>query len=67
MIHGSEANRTEQRRAAFVVRLMPATSFYDHALGAEIGKKHPTQGYGVRPLFLISGIDRANNNFTIGH
>lgn len=67
MIHGSEANRTECRRAAFVVRLMPATSFYDHALGTEIGKKHPAQGYGVRPLFLISGIDQANNNFTIGH
>ncbi len=67
MIHGSLANRTDQRRAAFIVRLMPATSFYDHALGAETGKKHPAQGYGVRPLYLVSGTDRAGNNFTIGH
>lgn len=67
MIHGSDANHTDQRRAAFIVRLMPATSFYDHALGAEIGRKHPSQGYGTRPLFLVSGEDRAGNDFTIGH
>ncbi len=67
MIHGSSANRTDKRRAAFIVRLMPATSLYDHALGAEIGKKHPAQGYGVRPLYLVSGQDRAGNNFSIGH
>lgn len=67
MIHGSHANRTDQRRAAFIVRLMPATSFYNHALGAETGKKHPAQGYGVRPLYLVSGEDKAGNDFTIGH
>lgn len=68
MIHGSSANRTNRRRAAFIVRLMPATSFYDHAQGAEIGKKHPTQGYGTRPLFLVRGEDRhGGNNFEIGH
>ncbi len=67
MIHGSNANRTDKRRAAFIVRLMPTTSFYDHALGAETGKKHPTQGYGTRPLYLVSGEDRAGNNFAIGH
>ena len=67
MIHGSTANRTDKRRAAFIIRLMPASSFYDHALGAEIGKKHPKQGYGTRPLYLINGKDRAGNNFTIGH
>lgn len=67
MIHGSDANRTDKRRAAFIVRMMPANSLYDHALGAEIGKKHPAQGYGVRPLYLVSGQDRAGNNFSIGH
>lgn len=67
MIHGSQPNLTDQRRAALIVRLMPASSFYDHALGAEIGKKHPAQGYGIRPLYLINGQDRAGNNFTIGH
>ena len=67
MIHGSTANRTDKRRADFIIRLMPASSFYDHAQGAEIGKKHPKQGYGTRPLYLINGTDRAGNNFTIGH
>lgn len=67
MIHGSKPNRTDHPRPAFIIRLMPATCFYDHALGAETGKKHPAQGYGIRPLYLISGQDRANNNFTIGH
>lgn len=67
LIHGSRANRTDKRRAAFIVRLMPATSFYDHNLGSEIGKQHAAQGYGVRPLHLISGMDRAGNNFEIGH
>ena len=67
MIHGSQANLTDSRRAAFVVRLMPASSFYDHKLGAQIGKKHPLQGYGERPLYLVSGDDKAGNNFEIGH
>lgn len=67
MIHGSKPNRTDKARPAFIVRLMPATSLYDHALGAEIGKRHPAQGYGERPLHLVSGRDRAGNDFTIGH
>ena len=67
MIHGSKGNHTDKARPALIVRLMPATSFYDHELGAEIGKRHPAQGYGTRPLFLVSGEDKAGNNFTIGH
>ncbi len=68
MIHGSLANTTTERRAGFVVRLMPAASHYDHALGEEIGKKHAEHDYGRRPLFLVRGDDvNGNNNFTIGH
>ena len=68
MIHGSKANHTDKRRAAFIVRLMPAASHYDHALGAEMGKKHEAHGYGVRPLYLVSGKDACGkNNFEIGH
>ena len=67
MIHSLQANRTNRRRAAFIIRLMPGSSFYDHDLGAEIGKKHPLQGYGVRTLYLESGVDKAGNNFEIGH
>lgn len=68
MIHGSKANRTRERRAAFVVRLMPASSHYDHALGEEIGRKHAAHDYGKRPLFLVRGKDACGkNNFSIGH
>lgn len=68
MIHGSKANRTDKRRAAFIVRMMPATSHYNHALGAEMGKDHAHHGYGTRPLYLVRGKDACGkNNFTIGH
>lgn len=68
MVHGSAANRTAQRRAAFIVRLMPATSLYDHKLGAAMGAKHTAHGYGVRPLYQVRGRDaHGGNNFEIGH
>ncbi len=68
MIHGSGPNRTDRRRAGFVVRLMPASSYYDHALGAEFAKQHPAQDYGNRALFLLRGQDRSGrNDFSIGH
>ena len=68
MIHGSHANSTERRRAAFVVRLMPGTSYYDHALGEAMGRQNPAHDYGRRPLFLVRGQDRTGrNDFSIGH
>ena len=68
MIHGSTANLTDQRRAAFIVRLMPGSCFYDHGLGREMGKKHQSHDYGYRPLFLVRGKDTTGkNDFTIGH
>lgn len=68
MIHGSHANNTALRRAAFVIRLMPGTSHYDHALGEELGKQNPAHDYGRRPLYLVRGQDRTGlNDFTIGH
>lgn len=68
MIHASSPNRTPNRRAAFVVRLMPGTSVYDHALGAEYAKQHPIQDYGNRALHLLRGRDRTGlNDFSKGH
>lgn len=68
MIHGSGPNVTDQRRAAFIVRIMPATSYYDHDLGREYARQHPAQDYGNRALFLLRGEDRTGrNNFKIGH
>lgn len=68
MIHGSGPNSTDRRRAAFIVRLMPATSHYDHELGKSMGTKNASHDYGVRPLFLVRGKDACGkNNFEIGH
>lgn len=68
MIHGSHANASGARRAAFVVRLMPGTSHYDHALGRQMAQPHQAHDYGKRPLFLVRGRDRTGrNDFNIGH
>jgi hypothetical protein len=68
MIHGSGANTTDRRRAAFIVRLMPGSSLYDHKLGEDFARQHPTQDYGRRALFLLRGEDKTGrNDFSIGH
>ena len=68
MIHGSRANTSGRRRAAFVIRIMPGHCHYDHALGEKMGEPHQAHDYGRRPLFLVRGRDRTGiNNFTIGH
>ncbi len=68
MIHGSRSNRTGNRRAALVVRLMPASSHYDHQLGASMGADNASHDYGSRPLFLVRGNDVCGrNDFEIGH
>ncbi len=68
MIHASSPNKTAERRAAFVVRLMPGSVHYDHGLGAEFAKQHPAQDYGNRALYLLRGQDQTGaNDFEIGH
>lgn len=68
MIHGSEPNTTNKRRAAFIVRLMPASSFYNHLRGQQMTAPHMAHDYGERPLFLVRGKDiSGQNNFTVGH
>ena len=68
MIHGSKPNLTEHRRAAFIIRLMPASSFYDHKLGQVAGERNSSHDYGARPLFLVRGKDVCGkNDFSVGH
>jgi hypothetical protein len=68
MIHGSRANTSGKRRAAFIVRLMPGRCHYDHELGVRLAQPHQAHDYGNRPLFLLRGRDRSGrNDFTIGH
>ena len=68
LVHGSEANRSDRRRMGLVLRIMPATSFYNHNSGKikeEAGSPH---GYSNRALFLLRGEDRTgHNDFARGH
>ncbi len=70
LIHGSNANRSNKRRAGLALRYMPATSHFDR----EIYKpgKSSTRTYQVdfstRPLWLMRGVDRSGkNDFSMGH
>jgi len=69
LAHASRPNRSDNRRAGFVLRIMPATSYYNHGRGQEIGTQHAHQDYGNRALYLIRGEDRSGgrNDFTTGH
>ena len=68
LVHGSDANRSDKRRMGLVLRILPATSFYNHNSGKikeDAGSPH---GYSNRALFLLRGEDRSGrNNFTQGH
>ena len=68
LVHGSDANLSDKRRMGLVLRILPATSFYNHNSGKikeDAGSPH---GYSQRALFLLRGEDRsAQNNFTLGH
>lgn len=66
MVHGSRANTSPNRRAGFVLRIMPGTSHFNHARGADSG--NTTHDYSGRALFQLRGEDKTGrNNFSIGH
>ena len=66
MAHQSSANASDTRRCGLVLRIMPATSHYNHAKGG--ASDNPTHDYSRRALFLLSGEDKCGrNDFSIGH
>lgn len=68
LVHGSGPNQSDRRRMGLVLRIMPATSFYNHQSGKikeDAGSPH---GYSNRALFLLRGEDKSGeNDFTKGH
>jgi ectoine hydroxylase-related dioxygenase (phytanoyl-CoA dioxygenase family) len=67
MIHGSLANTSGQRRAALIMRYMPATSHYDRSLRDRRRDNAPFNIYD-QPLWLMRGEDKSGkNDFTHGH
>lgn len=71
LIHGSSENRSNKRRSDYAIRYMPATSRYvrDPSFPANAYAKEnsPLMNYTQRPLWLLRGVDRAGNDFEIGH
>ena len=71
LIHGSGVNSSDKRRADYAIRYMPATSRYvrdpSFAANAYAAEKSQLMNYTKRPLWLLRGVDRAGNDFEIGH
>ncbi len=69
LLHGSQANTSGQRRAGYVLRFMPASAHYDHALGKDMAqRKHGVIDLGRRAIFLVRGNDESGrNDFETGH
>ena len=57
LIHGSEANRSQKRRAAFVWRMIPSSSLWDRELPSELVNSSTffETSYATRPIFLCRG------------
>jgi len=56
LVHGSEPNRSKNRRAAFVIRYMPATSHFDRSK-AKVGSQHVNTRLAEREIYLVRGED----------
>ena len=67
LIHGSNANLSQSRRAAFVIRYMPATSTFERLAGDTHRQADVSFSMSKRPVWLLRGRDRGGNDFGIGH
>lgn len=66
LVHGSRANTSANRRAGFILRIMPGASYYNHHKGGD--SDNAAHDYSRRALFLLHGEDRTGrNDFAIGH
>jgi hypothetical protein len=67
LVHGSNANRSANRRAAFVIRYMPATSMFERVADDTHRQAGVSFSMSKRPIWLLRGRDRGGNDFTVGH
>ena len=63
LIHGSQPNRSGNRRAALVLRYMSAAeSLYDRSMDLDGGTQHYQTRFSIRPIFLVRGQQHANDD-----
>jgi hypothetical protein len=68
LIHGSNPNRSQRRRAGFVVRYMPASSVFERDVERQQSQAGVRFSLSRRPLWLLRGKDvSGRNDFGIGH
>ena len=67
LIHGSQPNRSAKRRAAYVLRFMPASSLWDRSTAKESGSAHYQTHFSTRPIFLLRGNAGANTELISRH
>ena len=67
LVHGSNANRSAKRRCGYAIRYMPATSHFERSPSPTRIAENQVLDYAQRPLWLMRGTDRANNDFSVGH
>ena len=67
LVHGSGPNLSDKRRMGLVLRIMPATSVYNHNSG-KFKDETSAHGYSNRALYLLRGEDKSGkNDFERGH
>ena len=66
LVHGSGANRSGKRRCGYAIRYMPATSHFDRTIPPTRLAANQVIDFSQRPIWLLRGRDRANNDFSAG-
>jgi len=68
MVHGSNPNHSDKRRAGLAIRYMPATSVFRRDLIDRTDSSGFLVDFSSRPLWLLRGEDRTGqNDFSVGH
>ena len=68
LVHGSNANHSNRRRAGIAIRYMPGSSHFDREMFTPSAEVSYTIDFSSRPLWLLRGEDRTGqNDFSIGH
>ncbi len=65
LVHGSEPNRSDRRRAGYVVRLTPGACVWDRRFGVELAKKSRDIDFESRLLCQVRGKDLTGLNDTV--
>ena len=67
LVHGSQPNRSDKRRAAYVLRFMPASSLWDRTTDKQSGSAHYQTHFSTRPIYLMRGTAGANTKLISRH